>query len=183
MRSKKTGKISRNDSLPLSASTKMLSQDLKRMIDETRSAVVVAVNTGLTLLYGRIGKRIRQDVLGEERAEYGKEILATLSQELVREYGSGFAEKNLRRMIQFAEVFPDEKIVVTLSRQLSWSHFLALIPLDKPLQREFYSEMCRVERWGVRTLRKKIDGMLYERTALSKKPGELAKAELEALRN
>ena len=85
-------------------------------------------------------------------------------------------------MIQFAEVFPDREIVVSLMRQLTWTHFLALIPLDQPLQRDFYGEMCRVERWSVRTLRQKINGMLFERTALSRKPEELAALELKQLR-
>ena len=83
-------------------------------------------------------------------------------------------------MIQFAEVFPDKEIVVSLIRQLSWTHFIALIPLKDDLQRDFYAEICRVERWSVRTLRKKIDGMLYERTAISKKPEKLVKEELAA---
>jgi predicted nuclease of restriction endonuclease-like (RecB) superfamily len=86
-------------------------------------------------------------------------------------------------MIQFAEVFPDKEIVVSLIRQLSWTHFIALIPLKDDLQRAFYAEMCRVERWSVRTLRKKIDGMLYERTAISKKPEELIEKDLAALRD
>ena len=81
-----------------------------------------------------------------------------------------FAEKNLRRMIQFAEVFSDREIVVTLSRQLSWSHFLAILPLKDPLQRDFYAEMCRIVRWNVRFLREKIGGMLFQGTALSRKP-------------
>lgn len=134
------------------------------------------------MLYWRIGRRIGQEVLKGERADYGKEVLAGLSRNLARDYGSGFAEKNLRRMVQFSDVFPDERIVVTLSRQLSWSHFVALIPLEQPLQRDFYAEMCRVERWSVRTLRQKIGSMLYERTALSRKPEELARIELDALR-
>jgi predicted nuclease of restriction endonuclease-like (RecB) superfamily len=99
------------------------------------------------------------------------------------EYGSSFGEKNLRRMIQFAQIFPDEKIVVSLIRELSWTHFLALLPLKEPLQREFYAEMCRAQRWSVRTLREKIGGMLYERTVLSRKPAELARMELAALRD
>ncbi len=119
----------------------------------------------------------------EKRAEYGKEIVATLSRQLTNDYGNNFNEKNLRRMIQFAEVFPDKEIVVSLIRQLSWTHFVALIPLKDDLQRDFYAEMCRIERWSVRTLRKKIDGMLYERTAISKKPEKLAKKELAALRD
>ena len=130
----------------------------------------------------QIGSRIRQDILKEKRAEYGKRIVATLSQALVNDYGNNFNQKNLRRMIQFAEVFSDMEIVVTLSRQLSWSHFVAILPLKDDLQRDFYAEMCRIERWSVRTLRKKIDGMLYERTAISKKPEKLIEKDLAALR-
>lgn len=117
-----------------------------------------------------------------ERAEYGKEILSTVSKELVAEFGRGFSWPNLSRMMALAEAFPEQQIVVTLSRELGWSHFVELLPLKKPLQRDFYAEMCRLERWSVRMLRQKIDGMLYERTALSKKPEKLAAMELQQLR-
>jgi len=159
-----------------------LFQDLRSLIIETRQDVARQVNSALAVLYWRVGKRIRQDILREKRAEYGEEIVPTLSTQLIREFGMGFNEKNLRRMIQFAEVFPEEQIVVTLSRQLGWSHFVAILPLDDSLKRDFYAEMCRIERWSVRTLRQKISGMLFERTALSKKPVELAKQELTQLR-
>ncbi|MCI5163989.1 MAG: DUF1016 family protein, partial [Candidatus Electrothrix sp. AX5] len=168
--------------LPLDSDVDGLIADLRQLIDETRSAVAVTVNAGLTLLYWRVGARINKEILAGKRADYGKEIVSTLSRQLVDEYGKGFSEKNLRRMIQFANLFSEENIVVTLSRQLSWSHFLTLIPLEKPLQREFYAEMCRVEKWSVRMLRQKINGMLYERTALSKKPDELIQHELRQLR-
>nr|WP_245543635.1 YhcG family protein [Methanoplanus limicola] len=98
------------------------------------------------------------------------------------EFGRGFSMGNLRRMIQFSEVFPDEEIVASLMRQLSWTHFTVLIPIKNDIQRDFYSQMCRIENWSVRTLRKKIDSMLFERTAISKKPDELIKQELEALK-
>lgn len=127
--------------------------DLRQLINDAKQNAAVAVNAGLTMMYWHIGKRIREEILGGERAEYGKEILSTLSAELVAEYGRGFEEKNLRRMLQFAEVFNDEKIVVSLIRHLSWTHFLALIPLKDSLQRQFYIEMCCIERWSVRTLR------------------------------
>jgi hypothetical protein len=120
--------------------------------------------------------------LKEKRAEYGDEIVVTLSRQLALEFGRGFTEKNVRRMVQFAEAFPDEQIVATLSRQLGWSHFVELIPLNKHLQRDFYAEMCRIEGWSVRLLRRKIGGMLYERTALSRKPAKLAEMELKQLR-
>ena len=156
--------------------------DIQQMIEEARAAVAVTVNAGLTMLYWRIGGRVGQEILKGSRAEYGEEIVSTVSRQLEMEYGSGFSAKNIRHMIRFADVFPDVQIVSTMSRQLSWSHFKEIIYLKEPLQKEFYAEMCRVERWSVRTLRQKIASMLYERTALSKKPAELAKLELQALR-
>jgi predicted nuclease of restriction endonuclease-like (RecB) superfamily len=140
------------------------------------------VNAGLTLLHWQLGDRIRRDVLTEKRAEYGERIIATLGKQLDAEFGRGFAEKNLRRMVQFVEVFPDRKIVVSLMRQLSWTHFIALLPLRDQLQRDFYAQMCRVERWSVRELRSRIDSMLFERTAISKKPAELIEREILGLR-
>lgn len=157
--------------------------DIRKMIEETRGTVAATVNAGLTVLYWRIGMRINQEILKRKRADYGKQILATLSQELTQDYGDGFSYSALTRMVKFAEYFPDSEIVATLSLQLSWSHFRELLPLDKPLQRDFYAEMCRIERWSVRTMRSKIGSMLYERTALSRKPEELAQLELQQLRD
>ncbi len=157
--------------------------DIRGLIEETRSSVATVVNAGMTLLYWQIGSRIQAEVLKDARADYGKEIVASLSRQLVNEYGRGFSAKNIRHMMKFVEGFPDTRIVSTLSRQLSWSHFKEIIYLKKPLQRDFYAEMCRIERWSVRTLRKKIDSMLYERTAISKKPDEVVKAELDQLRD
>jgi hypothetical protein len=134
--------------------TDALLHDLRGFIMETRATVATTVNVALTMLYWRIGQRINEDILQGARADYGKAIVATVSRQLVDEFGSGFTEKSLRRMIQFAEAFPDVQIVATLSQQLSWSHFRELLPLDKPLQRDFYAEMCRIERWNVRTLKK-----------------------------
>lgn len=155
--------------------------DIRKLIEETRSAVAQAVNTRLTMLYWRIGRRINEEILNGERADYGRQILATLSQELTRDYGRGFSYSSLTRMVRFAQAFPDGPIVATLSQQLSWSHFKEILSLKDLLQREFYAAMCRAEGWSVRTLRKKIDSMLYERTAISKKPEELAKKELAEL--
>ena len=85
-------------------------------------------------------------------------------------------------MVQFAEVFPHKKIVAALRRQLGWTHFKSLIPIEDPLKREFYAQMCRIEAWSTRTLDKKIQSMLFERTALSRKPDKLAEMEMRALR-
>jgi predicted nuclease of restriction endonuclease-like (RecB) superfamily len=160
-----------------------LLKDVRRLIVEARRQTAVAVNIGLTALYWQIGRRIRNEILGAERAAYGEQIVATVSRQLVAEFGRGFTEKNLHRMMQFAEAFPDETIVATLGRQLSWSHFRELLPLSHPYQREFYAERSRIEGWSVRTLRERIDSMLYERTALSKQPEALIRQELNLLRS
>ncbi len=167
---------------PTPKSPDSLVAELRQLIVNAQRQAAVAVNVALTLLYWSVGDRIRREVLGVERAAYGEQIVVTLSHQLVEEFGRGYSEKNLRRMMQFAEAFPDQEIVVTLSRELSWSHFQALFPLSRPFQREFYAEMSRVEGWSVRTLRDRIDSMLYERTALSKKPDALIGQELDRLR-
>ncbi|MCM2078935.1 PDDEXK nuclease domain-containing protein, partial [Pseudomonas aeruginosa] len=142
-----------------------------------------AVNSELSMLYWRIGQRIHTQVLEGRRADYGEEVVSTLAAQLVKEYGGSFSVKNLRRMVQFAAAYPDERIVVSLIRQLSWTHFIALIPLKDPLQRDYYAQMASAERWSVRTLRERIDSMLYERTALSQKPEETIAQELATLRD
>jgi len=157
--------------------------DVRELIAEARQGAARAVDAGLATLYWQVGQRIRQDILKEKRAGYGEQIVFALSAQLERDFGRGFGEKNLRRMIQFAEAYPDREIVVSLLRQLGWTHFLRLIPIQDPLKRDFYAEMCRVENWSTRTLQQKIQSMLYERTALSKKPDKLIRRELKQLRD
>ncbi len=155
--------------------------DLRQLIDTARHTAAVAVNTSLTLLYWRIGQRIHTEVLGQARAAYGQEILPTVSAELVSHYGRGFSARSLWRMVQFAQAFPDAEIVSTLSRQLSWSHFLDLIYLKDPLARDFYAQLCALEGWSVRTLRERIGSLLFERTAVSKQPEQFIRNALDGL--
>jgi predicted nuclease of restriction endonuclease-like (RecB) superfamily len=157
-------------------------RDLRGLIAEARQDVARQVNSTLVLLHWRIGKRILKDILKEKRADYGEKIVSALGRQLEMEFGRGFSEKSLRHMMRFAEVFPDESIVSSLMRQLSWTHFTRIIYQDDALKRDFYAEMCRIEGWSTRTLEKKISGMLYERTALSRKPKELIRHELDNLR-
>ena len=156
---------------------------VKQLIRESRQQVATAVNAEITLLYWRIGKRINDDVLNHNRAEYGKQIVASLARQLEADYGASFSEKNLRRMMQFATVFPDEQIVVSLIRQLSWTHILALIPIEDPLKRDFYTQLCIHEKWSVRSFRERIQSMLYERTAISKKPEQTIMNDLALLKD
>jgi len=161
---------------------KALLADVRELIETTRREVAHSVNSALVMLYWRIGRRIRRDVLKEQRAKYGKQIISGIGKQLEMEFGRGFSGKSLRHMIRFAEAFPNKQIVSSLMRQLSWTHFLAIIYIKEPLQRDFYAEMCRLERWSTRTLQKKVGSMLYERTALSRKPDELILLELKNLR-
>jgi len=94
-----------------------LTAEIRRLIEAARQRVAQAVNAGLTMLYWQIGTRIRQDIRKKKRAEYGEEILPTLSAELVPEFGRGFGRRNLFNMIRFAEVFHDLKIVQSLIAQ------------------------------------------------------------------
>ncbi len=168
--------------IPVGHETTSLIKDIRSLIESARIRAATAINTEMVMLYWHIGERIRRDILGNERADYGKRIVQMLSEKLTMEYGRGFTRTNLFNMIRFAEVFNDLKIVQTLSEQLSWSHFVQIIATDDPLKRDFYAEMCRLERWSTRTLHAKIKGMLYERTALSRKSEKIIKQELAALR-
>ncbi len=167
----------------LTTSPDTLLAEIRGLIENARHQVAHAANAGLTLAYWRIGKRLLTENLTDGRGEYGQQILASLAQQLEREYGKGFSYSALTRMARFAELFPVERILVSLVQELTWTHFIALLPLKDPLAREFYAEMCRVERWSVRALRQKINGMLFERTALSKNSEEVVRQELAILRD
>ena len=131
--------------------------DVKQIIEQGRGQVAQAVNVGVTATYWNVGKRVREDILENKRAEYGKQILQSLSAKLKIEYGTGFSERNLSSMVRFAETFPDIEIVSALWRQLSWTHFTIIIYIKTDLEREFYAQMCRIESWSTRGLQDKIN--------------------------
>ena len=168
--------------LKLKNTDQLLFQDISKLIEESRQYVAHAVNTTLSLLYWKIGKRITTELLQNKRAEYGKQIVLTLSRQLAETYGRGWNEKTIRHCLRSAETFTEELIVSAVQRQLGWTHLKIIMYLKDDLQRQFYMEMCVLERWSTRKLQEKIDGMLYERTAISKKPGQLIKKEIKELR-
>ncbi|WP_284664946.1 PDDEXK nuclease domain-containing protein [Myxococcus sp. SDU36] len=165
----------------LEADVAVLVRDIGSMIAATRKKVSVTANAALTELYWQIGQLVHTAVLNERRATYGAQLVSSAGRQLEARYGRGFGEKSLRHMIRFARAFPSAEIVSALWRQLSWSHFKQLSYLEDELKRTFYAEMCRVEGWSTRDLAKRIDGMVFERTALSKKPEALIRKELAAL--
>lgn len=146
---------------------KKLVNELSLLIESSRTQVSIQVNSALTLLFWQVGDRINREILANKRAEYGKQIIPLLSIELEKQFGRNFTEKNLRRMMQFADSFSNFEIVVTLSRQLSWSHFLVLIPIKDKKARDFYSAETASNQLGVRELRLQISKKTYERTEIS----------------
>lgn len=167
-----------NKDIPVS-----LINDIAKLINESRQHIAREYSSAQALLCWFIGKRIDEEVLKTERAEYGETIVISLAEELSLAYGKGYSRANLFRMIKFAKQFPNREIVSTLSRQLSWSHFVIICSIDDNLKRDFYAEMCRVQRWSVRALQKQVNEMLYERTALSKKSEIVIGEQLNKLKN
>ena len=146
---------------------KTLFKDLTQIIEQGKQQVVTQVNSVLTLTYWHIGKKINDYVLKNERAGYGKEIMPPVASKLVERYGKSFDLKNLYRMMQFAEKFQNLEIVVTLSRKLSWSHFVVLIPLKSHEQIIYYTEKIAEEKWSVRETRYQISRKAFERNEIA----------------
>jgi predicted nuclease of restriction endonuclease-like (RecB) superfamily len=162
--------------------TDLLGQ-IKALIMQSQQQLAVSVNSALTLLYWQIGKRINEEILSDKRADYGKQIIKDLAVKLTEEYGKGWGEKQLRQCIKFSQSFPEKEIVYTLCIQLSWSHIRLVMFMDEPIKRDFYIEMCKLEKWSVRTFQERINSLLYERTAISKKPEQTIIYELDLLKS
>jgi hypothetical protein len=113
--------------------TEPLIKHLRELIENTRKRVASVVSDETTQLYWNVGYAINTFVLQGNRAEYGKQIVATVSRQLAQEFGSGFEEKNVRRMMQFATEYQDFEIVATLMRQLPWSHYTRRTTHGEPL--------------------------------------------------
>lgn len=161
-----------------------LLSDIRQLIESAKSRVAATVNSTMTIMYWHIGDRINRELLGNERATYGKQIIANLSRRLTEQYGGNqFSEKNLNRMRLFAERFNDLSIWTPLVSKLPWSHFLQVMSVDGDLARNFYLTMAADQHWSKRTLKAKIDGMLYERTAIAKRPEAVITDMLNELRD
>jgi len=160
-----------------------LNEDVCRIIDGSRQRLATTVNAEICMLHWNIGKRIKEDVLFNQRAEYGKQILKNLAALLTQRYGKGWSDRKLLHCIRAAYTFTENEIVYAVRTQLTWTHLRSLMFIDDTLKRSFYTEMTRIEHWDTRTLDSKIDSMLYERTALSRKPEELIKQELEQIKS
>ncbi len=157
----------------------MISNEIERV----KYNIAIQVSNEITLLYWNIGKDIKENILNLEKAEYGKEVIKRLSEKLTLKYGRGYSRANLFRMIKIYEYYPNYQIFSTLSRKLSWSHFVELLQIQDKTEREFYTVMCQNEIWSVRTLRERIDSALFKRTIISRKPEETIINDLQLLNN
>lgn len=160
-----------------------LFSDVCGIIDNGRRRVAVYVNSEICLTKWYVGKRIKEDVLYNKRAEYGKRIVKRLAARLTERYGSGWSDRSLLHCIRAAYTFSEDEIVYAVRTQFSWTHIRSLMFIEYPLKRQFYMEMCRIEHWDTRTLDAKIDSQLYERTAISRKPEDIIKKELAELKD
>lgn len=167
--------------LPENTDMKLL-EDIRQLIEAARQRAAVAVNQELSGLYWLVGRRIHTDVLQGQRAEYGKQVLKTLALQLSQVYGKGWSEQQLRHCLRAAETFPDEAIFSALRRELTWTHIKTLMYMDDPLKREFYIQMTRLEGWSGRLMQERIQSMLFERTAISRKPEDTIQRDITALR-
>jgi predicted nuclease of restriction endonuclease-like (RecB) superfamily len=152
---------------PIKTSEQVLLSELSQLIEQSKNFVVVQANSVLTMLFWNVGKRINEGILQNKRADYGKGIVATLSQQLTAKYGRNYEKTNLTRMMKFAQTFPEIEIVAPLSQQLAWSHFKELIPVKEEKARLFYANEAADRHLGVRELRSAIERKEYERTEIA----------------
>lgn len=165
-----------------SINEEQLYSDISQLIEVTQQRTLHEINRAGVLLYWHIGRRINHDILKHDRAAYGANVIKTLADKLQTKFGKGFGLRVIHRCAQFENFFSDERIVLSLSQHLKWTHFVSLLNINNKLKREFYAEMCRIERWSTRELSKKIDDMLYERTAIAKKADDVIEKEISKLR-
>ena len=137
------------------------------IIENRKSRAGAYANREVTLMFWEVGQHIGSILLGGERAEYGKRIVATLASQLAAKYGSTFELPNIRRMVRFAEKFNDFEIVTTLSSQLSWSHIIELLPLKTHDARMYYANDIAARNYGIKELRRQISRKAYERREIA----------------
>ena len=160
-----------------------LNEDVCKIIEGSQQRLATTINAEICMLHWNIGKRIKEDVLFNKRAEYGKQMVKSLANLLTQKYGKGWSDRKLLHCIRAAYTFTENEIVYAVRTQLSWTHLRSLMFIEDKLKRSFYIEMARIEHWDTRTLDSKIDSMLYERTVLSRKPEDVIKMELEKIKS
>lgn len=172
-----------DDQLQLSRKVDSVYSQITSIIEVRKVNAKTALNNEQLMMCWEIGRCLVDVVLHNERSEYGKRVVSEISRRLSERYGHGYDKTAVFRMIRFYKEFPDLEKVATLSQQLTWSHFVELLTIEDEQKRDFYAVMCRNENWTVRTLRERKKSMLYERTAISKKPEKTIANEIAELRD
>ncbi len=152
------------------------------LIEKSRIKLATYVNVQACLLRWNIGVCIKHYILGDKRAEYGKQVLQRMADRLTRKYGRGWSLQTLQHCVRAAYTFDEDEIAYAVRTQLSWTHLRSLFSVKDPLARRFYVEMCALEHWDSRTFEEQIDGQLYERTAISRRPEALIRQQLDEVR-
>ena len=152
------------------------------LIERARQKVAITINQEMVILYWNIGKTIKEEIIKSDRAEYGGQIVQSLTAQLVPRYGRGFSKRNLWYMINLYETYPILQSLLGEFKGLTWTHIIILLPIKDKLKRKFYATLCQKEHWSTRTLDERIKTMLYERTALSKLPEKTIKMQLKELK-
>ncbi|MDO5341840.1 MAG: PDDEXK nuclease domain-containing protein [Bacteroidia bacterium] len=167
--------------------TKVLYSDVCQIISDARTRLATYANAEVCMTNYYVGRRIKEDVLYNKRADYGQKVVRNLVERLTNDFGKGWGYEKLKQCIRIAECFTEEEIRyacvpnsnwVHACTQLTWSHIRILTTVKDSLARQFYMEMCMIENWSVKILIQKIDNQLFEQTALSKKPNEIIRKEL-----
>lgn len=175
--------IQKENHLPESPEGKILLNNIVTLIEQSRRRVALKVNSEITHLYWNVGKVINHELLREQRGEYGEQVISSLASELTKAYGSGWGKRHLWHCVRVADTFPEDQIMNALSTQLSWTHLRILAAIEDELKRVFYTELSMQEQWSTRVLQERMDSMLFERSALSRKPEELLRKELSTLQS
>jgi predicted nuclease of restriction endonuclease-like (RecB) superfamily len=156
--------------------------DVATLIESARTRAAAAVNSELVMLYWHVGRRVREEILGDDRAAYGQQVAMRLAARLTDRYGRGYGWRNLFRMVKFAELYPESNILSPLATKLTWTNITEVLTVGDPIKRDFYLALCARERWTKRTLRAQISGKLYERTIAARGSDEGIEAEIASLR-
>lgn len=159
-----------------------LLSDLRKLITSARSRVAATLNSESIMLFWSVGKRIKVDLMKRGRAAYGDRIQKLVSEKLTAEFGSGWGLRKVQHCVRSADTFSEEQIMSAVRSQLGWTHLKLIMAERDPIKREFYLSLCGHEHWSTRTLEDKMDGMLYERSAIAQKPEALIKKELAQIR-
>lgn len=162
-------------------STNELYARIAQLLEQSRKQVLRAVNSQMVYTYYTIGQMIVEDEQnGNQKAEYGRELIVTLAKRLTEQFGRGFSEVNLRQMRTF---FLTYSIQQTLSAEfaLSWSHYLKLMRITDEAERRFYEIEAIKHNWSLRELQRQCDSALYTRLQLSRNKEEIKRLSQEGL--